>query len=456
MSARDITLELPGGVHIVVPDDLDVTTTYVLQEQGDWFEDEMRFVRAFARPGMRCIDAGANFGVYALTFAGAAGPAGRVWAVEPGAQALAYLARSIAANEFQNLEILPCALSRSDGRGFLGSADGPESRRLSGHDNGAAIEIRSLDSLAHERGISGVDFMKIDVEGEEANVLAGAAQFLAREIPLLMLEYRAEKALNEDVFAPLYKNRLDCYRLVPSLNLLVPFYESEDADEYQLNLFACGEARARQLSADGLLVTTAAQAGNTNQRSIETLNRLPYAQHCEKSWRAWAGNARGADADYAAALGGFLAATDAGLTPAARFEALDDAYVRLRKLTRTHFTPAHAASFIRVAQAYGRRAEAVTVCRRLAAGIASTGAEIFVQPFLPPWPHYDNVAPGDDPAGWLRTAVVESFEQLFQFSSYFKQQLAPEFLGLAVAPRFLSAAYTRRAAVFARRNASTR
>ena len=110
MSMGDVTLELPGQVRIVVPDDLDVTTTYVLQEQGDWFEDEMRFVRALARPGMRVIDAGANFGVYALTFAGAVGPTGRVWAVEPGAQALAYLARSVAANDYTNLEILPCAL----------------------------------------------------------------------------------------------------------------------------------------------------------------------------------------------------------------------------------------------------------------------------------------------------------------------------------------------------------
>lgn len=40
-----ITLTLVDGVRIVVPDSLDLITPYVLQEQQDWFEDEIKFVR---------------------------------------------------------------------------------------------------------------------------------------------------------------------------------------------------------------------------------------------------------------------------------------------------------------------------------------------------------------------------------------------------------------------------
>jgi len=113
----ELNLVMPGDVKIIVPDDLHVTTAYVLQEQGDWFEDEIRFVRAFIRPGMRAVDVGANFGVYSLTLARAVGAAGRVWAIEPGTQAAQFLARSIAANSFSQVEVIRCALSRTDGHG---------------------------------------------------------------------------------------------------------------------------------------------------------------------------------------------------------------------------------------------------------------------------------------------------------------------------------------------------
>src|SRR3954471_22621828 len=96
----DLTLAMPDGAAIIVPDDLAINTTYVLLEQQDWFEDEIRFLREAIQPGMRAIDAGANFGVYTLALAQRVGAEGRVWAIEPGEQAAAYLDRSIAANEF--------------------------------------------------------------------------------------------------------------------------------------------------------------------------------------------------------------------------------------------------------------------------------------------------------------------------------------------------------------------
>ena len=42
--SRDLTLTIVDGVRVVVPDNLNHATPYVLQEQGDWFEDEIRFL----------------------------------------------------------------------------------------------------------------------------------------------------------------------------------------------------------------------------------------------------------------------------------------------------------------------------------------------------------------------------------------------------------------------------
>ena len=46
------------GVRVVVPDSLELITPYVLREQGDWFEDEIRFVRRAVEPGATALDIG--------------------------------------------------------------------------------------------------------------------------------------------------------------------------------------------------------------------------------------------------------------------------------------------------------------------------------------------------------------------------------------------------------------
>src|SRR5438105_44340 len=96
----NITLELVDGVRVVVPDSLEQITTYVLQEQRDWFEDEIRFLRRLIQPGQKAIDIGANVGVYALTLARLVGPTGRIWAFEPASATANLLAAGVAANNF--------------------------------------------------------------------------------------------------------------------------------------------------------------------------------------------------------------------------------------------------------------------------------------------------------------------------------------------------------------------
>ena len=78
-----MTVRLVDGTFVVVPESLDLITPYVLLEQQDWFEEEIKFVRRLLRPGMQVIDIGANYGVYALSMARAVGTSGHVWAFEP-------------------------------------------------------------------------------------------------------------------------------------------------------------------------------------------------------------------------------------------------------------------------------------------------------------------------------------------------------------------------------------
>lgn len=417
----DLTFTLAHDVKIIVPNDLGIVTPYVLLEQQDWFEEEIRFVRAFARPGMRAVDVGASFGVYALALAHGVGASGRVWAIEPGAEAADYLARSIVTNGYTNVELIRCALSRSDGHGFLDTTVNPELRRLVSNASGAAIEVKTLDHLAAEHGIAQVDFVKIDVEGEEANVLEGGAGFLARESPLVMLEFKSDKRVNAEIFEPLLGLGYDFFRLVPGIDVLAPFYESEEADPYQLNVFACRPPRAQAIEAMGCLAagTAGGEPPFACQPALDSLFEKPYASNHAQRWRDQAGAAGRTDAEgqYLEALRWYLAAHECVNTPRARYWAIEQAYAGLRSLLRTGYTLARAASFVRVAAEYGRRAEAVEVSRRLVTSVKQGDGDAFEAPFLAPWPYHEAVAPGPEPGPWLLAAAVESYEHLGLFSS---------------------------------------
>jgi len=79
--------QLPGGVEILVPGGRPGMTSYVLLEQGDWFEPDLAFVRGFLRPGDAVVDVGACFGVYALSTAARVGAG--AWQAEIGGLAYA-------------------------------------------------------------------------------------------------------------------------------------------------------------------------------------------------------------------------------------------------------------------------------------------------------------------------------------------------------------------------------
>ena len=74
MQTKKFTIK--NNISVIAPDSIGLMTPFVLQEQNDWFEDEMKFMRHFIKPGMKIIDIGANYGLYTLTIAKLAGESG--------------------------------------------------------------------------------------------------------------------------------------------------------------------------------------------------------------------------------------------------------------------------------------------------------------------------------------------------------------------------------------------
>jgi FkbM family methyltransferase len=151
-----------------------------------------------ARPGGRVIDVGANVGLHAIRLARLVGPEGRVYAVEPAPDNLAYLRANLERLGVENVEVL--ALAASDERGtrrfFLqerpthhGFYERPEGR-------GRAIEVATAP--LDDRVDGPVDLVKIDTEGAEIEVLRGLEGLLAASPDIQVIaEWNLPLALQE-------------------------------------------------------------------------------------------------------------------------------------------------------------------------------------------------------------------------------------------------------------------
>jgi FkbM family methyltransferase len=154
-------------------------------------------VLGFLRPGSVAFDIGANLGEWTVPIARAVGAHGRVIAVEPAPRTASALGATLAANALVQAEMVPCAIGDHDGVADFAMPIVTSARADTGTARIGAtcagyealqVPLRSLDSLAAERGLDRLDLIKIDVEGHERQVLEGAAGSLAQYHPVLVIE----------------------------------------------------------------------------------------------------------------------------------------------------------------------------------------------------------------------------------------------------------------------------
>jgi FkbM family methyltransferase len=149
---------------------------------------EIFFVEKFLRAGMTVLDIGAHHGLYTLLASKRVGAAGRVVAFEPSPRERAQLSRNLKINFCSNVRIEACALGREREQAELflvnGGEDGCNSLRPPIAASGASplsVAVARLDDWLEENGIARVDFIKLDVEGGERDVLRGAEKLLGRQ-----------------------------------------------------------------------------------------------------------------------------------------------------------------------------------------------------------------------------------------------------------------------------------
>jgi FkbM family methyltransferase len=169
------------------------TSVFLLDQRRKHFGDQVRV-----------IDCGANIGVHTVEWARHMTGWGSVIAIEAQERIFYALAGNIALNNCFNARAMHAAVAAENGAmmmprpdylqpGSFGSLElrpRPETEFIGqaiDYSASGMVEVRclALDSLSLER----VDFIKIDVEAMEVEVLEGAAQLIAQHHPIIMIEW---------------------------------------------------------------------------------------------------------------------------------------------------------------------------------------------------------------------------------------------------------------------------
>lgn len=161
-------------------------------------------LRHLLRPGDTVVDVGANVGLLTLLAARWVTPQGRVISLEPSQREFERLEAHVRMNRLANVRAIRAAAGAEAGEAVLHVASAERSGLNTLEDSfmyagtveayTETVPVLPLDEVVASAGVARVDVIKIDVEGGEHHVVAGARAILGRDRPALLIEIGAESA----------------------------------------------------------------------------------------------------------------------------------------------------------------------------------------------------------------------------------------------------------------------
>jgi FkbM family methyltransferase len=170
------------------------TAKCLLRSRKDVYMAAATFASLLLRPGDVFVDVGAYDGLISLVAAHAVGGAGRVYSFEPNPVAFARLQSLARAYGLTQIRAENCAVAGEEGAAVLYVPEYPPAATLSEKSPFAVgatpqpCRVQTLDAFWREQSEAAPPtLLKIDVEGAELDVLAGAQGLLASSLPPVVI-----------------------------------------------------------------------------------------------------------------------------------------------------------------------------------------------------------------------------------------------------------------------------
>jgi len=181
-----------------------VPALYLFVERfREWVNWDKRVYLSFVRSGDTVLDVGANVGAHSVFLSHLVGMRGRVLAFEPLPANIDSLKETIGRRgRFANITIVPVAIGNPQpvGEKVTIKVPGDDLTQASlqlqttgswegkAHVREFSVALTSLDADKYVQSLQHLEFVKIDVEGGELDVLQGASYTLSRHLPLIYCE----------------------------------------------------------------------------------------------------------------------------------------------------------------------------------------------------------------------------------------------------------------------------
>jgi FkbM family methyltransferase len=153
---------------------------------GSYEYDKQRLFARSVSSGEVVFDIGAHAGFYTLLASTLIGQSGRVIAFEPLPYNLVNLQKHLSINGIGNVQVIPAAVSDSEGQARFEIGDGTTTGKLSTAGE-LAVRTVALDTLFSAGEIPIPSVIKMDIEGGEHRALLGARTLLTEYHPTIFL-----------------------------------------------------------------------------------------------------------------------------------------------------------------------------------------------------------------------------------------------------------------------------
>ncbi|QYO67292.1 FkbM family methyltransferase [Leptolyngbya sp. 7M] len=160
--------------------------------KGESIEPEFEHLEKFLDRDGVFVDVGANTGIYTIKAAKHFGPSGVVLALEPFPDIMATLFHSIQVNGFTNVRLRNVCAGEHTGSAMLWmNLDQPNSFslvKMQATKSCLSTLTVALDELFEWEKLERLDYLKIDAEGAEQQVLNGAKKIIEKYRPIVLME----------------------------------------------------------------------------------------------------------------------------------------------------------------------------------------------------------------------------------------------------------------------------
>ncbi|MFZ1330298.1 MAG: FkbM family methyltransferase [Chitinophagaceae bacterium] len=225
------------GVKINIHDiGIRVPGRYLRYFESDYEKENFTFLKENIKPGMTCVDIGGHIGIYAVFMAKM--KVGKVFCFEPTPASFTILKKTVSLNHCENIiHIYQAAIAENTGKSYFYinkyQREGKDTTRIAEgnslvyFDSGENIlkekfEVPtfSLDDFARQHNLK-IDFIKIDAEGAELDILKGAQKTILKDRPAGIL------SIHTFTFPDKGKTLLDIWEIAKELHLKLLFANTE-------------------------------------------------------------------------------------------------------------------------------------------------------------------------------------------------------------------------------------